>query len=166
MFDDHVTASRPCLQSVRGIPYHTRSGVYGVVSGAWLCNDVVGKEVVWVTVCVKLSPIRTPEMCVGRDFLDLPHLPLLRFEDEFFVGSRETILQKIRQARPEHTRVVVEVTIRPGAAALVRAVTEPSLAVVVRARDRDLVFHSDAKGVVQLPVENRGSRSLTIRAGG
>ena len=33
-----------------------------VLSDAWLCNDVVGNEVVWVIVLVELSPIRTPEV--------------------------------------------------------------------------------------------------------
>ena len=29
--------------------------MYGVVNGAWLCNDVVGNEVVWVVVCEALT---------------------------------------------------------------------------------------------------------------
>ena len=99
------------------------------------------------------------EMCVGREFLVLPHRALLRFDDEFFVGSRETTLQKIRRARPENPLAAVEVTIRPGTAALVRAETGPSSAVVVRARDRDLVFHSDVERIVFTIIrrEQRGS---------
>ena len=36
----------------------------------------------------------------------------------------------------------------------------------MRSPDRDFVYHSDAEGAVQLPVENRRSTDLVIRAGG
>ena len=64
------------------------------------------------------------DLWVGRTFLDLPHLALLRVDDDFFVGSKESTLQKICRARSQRLRATDEVTIRLGAAALVKAATE------------------------------------------
>ena len=105
------------------------------------------------------------DLCVGRTFLDLPHLALLRFDDECSVEPRKSTLGRIRRTRSECPRAMVEVTILPGTAALVKAATEQSSAVVVRAPERDLVFHSDPDGLVQLPIGNRGQSGLTIRVG-
>ncbi|XP_028968989.1 tigger transposable element-derived protein 4-like, partial [Galendromus occidentalis] len=105
------------------------------------------------------------DLFVGRTFLDLPHFSLARFEDQFFVGPAESILNRIRRARTERPSVVDDVEIGPGTAALVQARTAPSSTIVVRAQERDFVYHSNAEGMVQLPIENRGWSSLRIRAG-
>ena len=110
--------------------------------------------------------ISIPEdLCVGRTFLDLPHLSLCRVDAEFFVGPPRSSLEMIRRASTERPLAVGEVEIAPGTAAMVVAKTEPSSVVVVRAEDCDYVYHSNSEGMVQLPVENRGKQSLIVKAG-
>ena len=105
------------------------------------------------------------ELFVGRTFLDLPHLSLLRINNEFFVGPTDVVLERIRGAPSTRPRASRSLELQPGTAGFVEARTKPDLAVIVRAPECDFVFHSDERGTVRLPVENTSLQPIHFRPG-
>lgn len=105
------------------------------------------------------------DMCIGRSFLDLPHLVFLRVDEEFLVTPLEKAIATMKKAEKVTPRVSHTLTVPPMTATLVEASTEPARALVIRAPEKDLVLHSDENGRVTFPVANPTGNELVLQQG-